>query len=422
MRIITLEKDEFDSMAKKHKYESCYQISNYGELESFNGYDVHYLGFTDDDENLIGGAMCLIKNLFGRYKYAYIPRGLLIDYDNPYLVNKITVRLRKLLKKQKFVFVKIDPPVVASERNFDGKINYLSNTVNQIINTLKRNNYRHMGFNLYYETKLPRWNLFLKLNNDPNTMFASYDEETKTKVRNAHRNGIELIEDTSGNTDTFYEIVKKSYGRFGRKYFQNLYKAYGKDAKIDILYSSVNSSKFVSNANHYYSQEEERNINLANIISGNDTYKYNIQKVISDKMDSDKKLHQYKKDVVAATEFLKKYPDGKILAASLVIKHEKGADCLILFEDKDFANFNGEALLIYEMSKKYGNQGYKYLNLGPATGNFDKKSPYYKKIANKKGFNTFIIEYIGEFNLIVNPLMYKWYEYKENKKKNDKKR
>ena len=106
MQIITLEKDEFDNLSRMSKYESYFQTSNYAQFEQNNGYNVHYLGFIDDSDNLIGGAMCLYKKLFGNYSYAYVPRGLLIDYDNPYLVNKITTKLKKLLYKQNFVFIK----------------------------------------------------------------------------------------------------------------------------------------------------------------------------------------------------------------------------------------------------------------------------------------------------------------------------
>lgn len=417
MRIITLEKDEFNKFAQNHKYESYFQTSNYADLESNNGYNVHYLGFLDDNETLIGAAMCLYKKLFGNYSFAYVPRGLLIDYDNPYLVSRITTKLKKLLYKQNFVFIKIDPPIIVSERNPDGKILYSSNTINQIMNSLSKNNYKHMGFNLYYETKLPRWNLIIKLNKDTRTLFNSFDENIKNNIKIAQQNAVSVTLDQNGNIDDFYEIIKKTYGRIGKKYFENLSKCFGQNNKIDIFYSILNSQQFVENSNKLYVAEEEKNKSLAEIISGNDTYKYNIQKVISDKMISDTKLHQYKKDIVSSTEFLKKYPNGKILAASLVIHHTKGADCLVLFEDEDYLQYNGGDLLIYEMCKKYAHMDLKYLNLGPATGNFDKRNPYNKKIINKLGFNTTIIEYVGEFNLIINPLMYKIYEYKENKKK-----
>lgn len=416
MKIVTLEKEEFDKLAKNSKYESYFQTSSYAELEMKNGFNVHYLGFVDDNDDLIGGAMCLYRNLFWNYSYAYVPRGLLIDYDNPYLVNQITAKLKKLLFKQNFVFVRIDPPVVASERDPSGKMLYFSSTVNEIINTLEKNGYKHFGYNNYYETRLPRWNLIIKLNKDAKTMYNSFDSEVKENIQMCHHSSVEIIEDKTGNINDFYEFIKSSYGRVGKKYFENLYNCFKKNDEIDIFYAKINSSKYVENANKHYSMEEEKNLSLASIISGNDTHKYNIPKVISDKMESDKKLHQYKKDIVASTEFLKKFPDGKTVAASLVIKHQKGADCLVLYEDKNYQSYKPNSLLIYEMCKKYGHMDLKYLMLGPACGNFDKRNPHYRKMVNKLGFNTAILEYIGQFDLIINPFMYKIYQQKNHKK------
>lgn len=416
MKIITLEKNKFNKLAENNKYESYFQTSNYAELQRDIGYNVHYLGFLDENNDLIGGAMCLYKKIFGKYSYAYIPRGLLIDYDNPYLVNKITNSLKKLLYKQNFIFVKIDPPIIISERDKNGKILYSNDTTQSILNTLTKNNYNHLGFNMYSETRLPRWNLIIKLNNDFDSMYNSFDDVIKEKLKSAEQNAVRLIEDSNGDIDKFCEFIKPSYEKSNKKYIQNLYKIFKSENKIDIMYSVLDSQQFVTNSNNLYNIEEEKNRSLASIISSSESYKYDIKKVISDKMISDKNLHKLKKDIVASTEFLKKYPEGKILAASLIIKHEKGVDCLFFHEDPNFTTYNGGALLISEITKKYSLLNYEYLNLGPATGNFDKKSPHYKRISSKLGFNTTIVEYIGEFDLIINPIMYKIYQYKNRKK------
>ena len=166
MKIITLKKEDFDSFSNNHKYNSYYQSSDYANFaESNDQYNVHYLGFVEDDK-LIGAALMLYKNLFWGYKYAYAPRGLLINYENDEIVKKVTIELKKLLKKQKFIFVTVDPLIVASERDKNGKIIQFNNSVNRILTNFKQLNYDHLGFNLYNESKLPRWNVISALNND----------------------------------------------------------------------------------------------------------------------------------------------------------------------------------------------------------------------------------------------------------------
>ena len=107
MKIITLSKEEFDRFSNNHKYNTYYQSSNYADFAVTNDqFNVHYLGFVDDeDDKLIGASLMLYKPLFWGYKYAYAPRGLLIDYENDSIVKKVSLALKKLLKKQKFIFI-----------------------------------------------------------------------------------------------------------------------------------------------------------------------------------------------------------------------------------------------------------------------------------------------------------------------------
>ena len=114
MKIITLEEKEFDKYAQKHKYRSYYQSSSYGKIMKKFGYDIHYLGIIDEMENLIGASLLLYKEVFMNYKIAYAPRGLLFDYSNGALLKEFTERLKKLLAKQGFMLLKIDPVVPGS--------------------------------------------------------------------------------------------------------------------------------------------------------------------------------------------------------------------------------------------------------------------------------------------------------------------
>lgn len=417
MKIITLKKEEFDAFANKHKNNTFYQSTNYADFSEINDhYKVHYLGFTDNSGNLIGASLMLYKTLFWGYKYAYSPRGLLIDYDNIDLINTVTKELKKLLRKQKFIFITIDPPVIASERDKDGNTIQFNNIVNQILGTFKKNNYEHLGFNLYNETILPRWNVIAPLNKDFRIMYNSFSNDVKEKIDYA--NSISIIVNSDENLDInkFFEFIKKRYGKKGIRYFQNLAKSFSSDKKIKIFYATLDTKKYTMNANKLYEKEEEKNNTLKEIIQSGDKIKYNLPKAINDKILSDKLLHTYKKDVVASTKVLKNYPDGLNLAAALVIEEAQGANILINYADENYERYNSIAILTYEIMKYYGNKNFKYINLGSITGNFNANSKYYSSLVDKLGFNSSILEYIGEFNIILNPTMYKIYKKKYSKK------
>lgn len=415
MKIVSLKKEEFDNFASRYKNNNYCQSSNYAEFEKeTEGYETHYLGYVDNNGNLFGASLMLYKTLFLGYKYAYSPRGLLIDYTNIQMVRDVTIELKKLLKKQKFIFVKIDPLIVASERDKDGNIIRFNNVVNNILSEFKKLNYEHLGFNLYNESVLPRWYVSARLNNDARIIYNNFSPEIKEKIAYTNSMAFSVSFDNTCNVDRFYDYMKNNNIKKSRKYFECLFNTYR--GKVKVFYAYLDTKKYVTNANKFYNAEEEKNRSLADIIQSGDNVKYNIQKAINDKMNSDRILSQYKKDIVSSTKALKAHPEGIICGAALTIEETNGVCILINHEDPNYARNNISTLLTYEIMKFFGKMNYKYINLGSVTGNFNSTSKYYPLLLSKLGFNSSILEYIGEFNIIINPFMYRIYKKREKKK------
>ena len=412
MRIITLTKDEFDSFSNRNSLNTFYQSSNYADFAKINdNYEVHYLGFKDNDDNLIGASLILYKTLFWGYKAAYAPRGFLLSYNEKDILS-VVENLKRLLRKQKFIFITIDPPIVLSERDKNGQILQSNDDADHLLKTFRKNNFEHIGFNLYNESKLSRWNVIARLNSDSRILYNNFDNEVKEKITYANNMAIVVKEDTTENIDDFVEYMKKLEMKKNLKYYTNLFHAFEKSRKAKIFYAKIDTKKYTQNANVLYAKEEEKNKALASIIQSGDSIKYNIQKAVNDKMVSDKLLHTYKKDIVDSTKMLKNYPDGITCGVAMVIEEGRGVNIVINATDKQYARYNADTILNYEIMRYYGKQNYQYVNLGAITGNFDSNSKYYDLLASKIGFNSSIIEYIGEFDVILNPTMYKIYKKK----------
>ena len=413
MRIITLTKDEFDNFSNRHSFNTFYQSSNYADFAKINDeYNTHYLGFVDSNDNLIGASLMLYKTLFWGYKCAYAPRGFLFKYDNDESIEDLVVSLKRLLHKQKFIFITIDPPIVASERDKGGNTIQFNNGINHILNVFKRNNFEHLGFNLYNESKLSRWNVIAKLNQDSRIIYNNFSNDVKEKITHANNMAITVGEDTTRNITDFLDYLKKIGMKKNLKYYHNLFNAFDKNRKAKIFYAKINTKKYTQSANTLYAKEEEKNKALASIIQSGDREKYNIQKAINDKIASDKLLHMYKKDIVNSTKLLKNFPDGITCGAALTIEESRGVNIIVNAVDKNYEESNIAQLLNYEIMKYFGKANYQYINLGAITGNFDRNSKYYPILETKLGFNSSVIEYIGEFNIILNPMMYKIYKKK----------
>ena len=422
MKIVTLSKEEFDDYSSKHIFNTYFQSSNYADFAKINDqYNAHYLGFVDESGNIIGASLMLYKPLFWGYKYAYAPRGLLINYDDPEMISSVTKSIKKLLKKQKFIFIKINPLIVVSERDKTGKIIKFNNNVNQILETFKENDYEHLGFNIYNESTLPRWNVIAKLNKDGRIMYNYFSPDVKEKISYANNIGLIVEEDPEASVERFFSIVKKTTTKFSKKRLTNLRNAFFESGKIKIFYVKLDTKKYVENANKLYSAEEEKNLELGNIIQSGDSVNYDIQKAVKDKITSDRLLHTYKKDIVTSIKLMKTYPNGIYCGVAVTIEDARGVNIETSFVDNTFIRYSPNTLLVYEIMKYYSKLGFNYINIGAVTGNFDPQSKYYSLLESKLGFNSSILEYIGEFNCIINPTLYKIYKRKYHVVTNEKK-
>ena len=222
MKIVALTKEEFDNFAYKHKYSTYYQTSAYAETSRYEGLNTFYIGFVENG-TLIGVTLFLHKKIYLYYKYAYAPRGFLIDYTDPKVVKNVTMGLINLLKKQHFAFIKIDPPIICSEKDRHGNIIYFSNSINNILKTLNENHYVHQGFNKYFENYKPRLTAFVNLQPDIKTIYSKIDLDTKKIIDASVESGVEIVLDPNGNIDELYKFTSLKNKRRKKRYYQGLY-------------------------------------------------------------------------------------------------------------------------------------------------------------------------------------------------------
>ncbi len=415
MKIVALTKEEFDNFAYNHKYSTYYQTSFYAETSRYEGLNTFYIGFVEN-EKLVGATLFLYKTIYLYYKYAYAPRGFLIDYTNKNLVKNVTRGLVDLLKKQHYAFIKIDPPVICSERDKNGNIIYFSNTVNDILNTLKDNKYKHQGFNKYFENYKPRLVAFVNLQSDLKTLYIKTSQEAKKIIDDSTECGVEIVQDSNGNIDELYKFIILKNSKRKKKYYQGLYNNF-RD-KMDIFFININTDKYLTNMKSLYDKESLENEKLASKVQDASISGIEKQNIINQKMSSDERLNNYKNELVYATELSKKYPEFLTIGSAFTIKHNKGVELIIDSYTEEYLKFNPRYVLIWELIKKYKNEGFLYINLNAVVGDFTKEDlGKYSTLNNiKLKFNATVMEYIGEFDLVINERVYNKFKEKIEKK------
>ena len=418
MKIITLTGAQFTDFARKHKYRTYYQTVEYGKLMKTDGYDYHLLGFLNNSNELIGATMVLFKKIFLDYKIAYAPFGFLIDYSNNDLVEELTERLRRLLLKQKFIYLKINPRIECSKRNKYGDVVAYNPEINNIMEILQKNDYIHHGFSNYFEDMKPRWNAILKLSASNDILFGNLDKQVRNKINKAEKLGVELKEaNDKEDINIFFNFIKRKHDR-SFKYYQKLLKEFDGSAKIYL--AILNTNKYLGNIKNLYEEELLKNEEINTRLQEASRTDENVEKIINQKMESDKIVSNYHEHLINATDICSKYPGNIEIGGILVIENPDGADLIIEGYDKEYSDFDANYLLKWELIKKWNSEGKRYFNLNGIVGEFKSQNKYSGLNEAKLGYGANAVEFIGEFDYIINPTIFNFYK-KQRDKKDEKK-
>ena len=162
MFIRELTSEEFNKFKDSFKDKSIYQTSEYAYIMNHQNYTTMFLGLVDGS-GIVAASMIMIEKI-NNFKYAYAPRGFLIDYTNYSLLETFTMELKNYLSKKDVVAIKLSPMIVKNIYDSEGKIIETNNSYDNIFENLKSLDYYHFGYNDYFEGHKPRFEAILDIN------------------------------------------------------------------------------------------------------------------------------------------------------------------------------------------------------------------------------------------------------------------
>lgn len=394
MSIRELTIDEFNAFVRNSPLGTHYQTFNYALLMGENGYEYELVGMFNEYNQLKAASLILFKNLKMRYKYGYAPKGFILDYFNQEIVSEFATLLKSYYKKKKVVFIKINPEIAISEIDKESGLKTYNWNYN-ILEIMEKAGFKKLKDNLYFESILPRFSAVVSLKN---YSMNSVSKNTRNKIRRAHHKGLHIELAEKSGIDILQKFIKNKR-TINEYYYKDYYNVFKKDDMIDLFLVSIDSEEFLMNSRELYEKELEINNRLVSLLN-----RENNKRNLNKKMDSDRKILNYKQDVKFATELNTK-KDKVYIAGALVIKYQNRIQILMSGYDKKYKSFDANYYLHDEILKYY-QKNYDYAELNGLTGDFSKENPYLGLNEFKIGFNPRIYEYIGEFDLPLNEKKY----------------
>ncbi|MDX8418372.1 MAG: peptidoglycan bridge formation glycyltransferase FemA/FemB family protein [Absicoccus sp.] len=411
MEFCHLTETEYQQFQQQHPYGNFMSAIESMHVKEDEGWKVEFVGVKENGKIVLATPLTSIP-VMKVYRYFYAQRGFLMDYHRMDVLTFFTTEIKKYLKKQKGLYLEVDPNVLYKERDIDGNLvpNGFDNSY--VVENMKKAGYIHQGFTRGYGTGQMRWifSLYFK-DRDAQTMLKSFHQQTRWSINRTKKEGVQVRELGLDEVDIFLNMMKETALRRGfeerdRNFYVSQIKEFTKTNHGKLLLAYLDLDAFKANLVQEQKQLE------------------------AEKADVDMKLAQ----IPNSKKFVKR---AKVLTENLAINAKKQgrADQLkqqygsvLNMATTFFIISNGEVVYMHSATndafrKFYAPYALQWYMIQYAidhhidrydfygiSGIFDKDDPSYGVYDFKRGFTGQVEELVGVFLLPIHEHAYKIYQ------------
>ena len=380
--------EDHDTFVKNSPQANLLQSSQWASVKT--EWQNERLGFYKDDK-LVAVASVLIRKLLSPASFTiiYIPRGPIMDYKDKELVSFVLSALKEYGKLHRSIFIKFDPFLLLSKRDMDGKIEESQQTF-EIKDLLVDLDCKWIGRSkMMGDTIQPTHHAVLYKD-----VFSenSLHKRVRQNIRTARNKGLEISIGREEFLDDFSELLKKTEKRKaihlrGKEYYHRILTAYPEDSYLTVAYLNV-----VDRSDHITQQVEK-------LIEEKNTF---TSKTRQTKVDNNlKELNRLNSELDFLSSLMETKGSFVPLAGTLTINFGTTSENIYAGMDEDFKRYQPALLTWVETAKQAFERGASWQNLGGIEPKLDGGLYQFKS-----QFNPTIEEYIGEFDLILSPILY----------------
>ena len=390
MNVLTdINNEKYTEFIKSHKHGNMMQAIEWSSIK--NTWGAVRVAVSDDEDNIIAAAQVLTRK--GLW---YVPRGPILDYNNKELLGFFLTNLKKFAKTKQAKLVKLDIPIaVKDEKLANFKDVDVDRSNDELIKTFKSYGYNHKGFSLDMSSTIqPRFNTVTKLEKPVPDLFS---KDTRRLIRDADKKFVEVRRCGKENLDDFLFALactekRKNISLRGREYFENLLDTFGDNALLYISY-----------------------INVEKALKECHNRKENLEKEIEELGEKSPKKKRTLEEQVAGTDKLIALFNGleiedkskdQVISAAITIAYGNHAEIIYAGMNEDFAKLPAQYKVFSDTMKKAQEMGISEVSMGGIEGSLNDSL-----LGFKSKFSPNIVEYYGEFDLVISHVFNLMYNY-----------
>lgn len=387
---IGISEAEHDAFVNKSPQTHLLQSSQWAMVK--NEWRNERLGFFKNGE-LVAVASVLIRSLvaFAGFTMIYIPRGPVMDYQDRETVAFVLKSLIDFGRTQRSIFVRFDPFLPLSTQGINAEMQE-----NLSVFAIKD---RLIGLGCRWSGRAKTLDATIQPTRNAVLYRETFSEDSLSKgarqtIRTARNKGLEISIGREELLDDFAELLKKTEQRKsiqlrGKRYYQKLLAAYPENsyiclARLDLL------------ARQEHLLKEKRAKAAGNRALGKGKKKINSQNA---------ELQRLNAELAFLTSEIQKGKRLVPLAGTLTIVFGRTSENIYAGMDDAYKHYQPALLTWVETAKQAFERDVVWQNLGGVEPLLDGGLYQFKS-----RLNPIIEEYIGEFDLVVSPLLYKLFQ------------
>ncbi len=384
---LDIPQNEMDEFVENHEQNSLFQCSKWAQVK--NNWE-HFFTCVKENEEIVGTALVLKRTMpLGKCLF-YIPRGPVMDYHNQTLVSFYIEQLVALAKQHHAIVLRFDPNVYSKKYSYETRCEDHPRCNEDVVSYLTSIGAKHNGYTINIEESTqPRFNAATSSSD----YLSKLEKKVRQSIKTAEKKGAEFYQGHE-YIHEFAQAMKYTEERKGvalrnESYFQRMADIYGDQCII--MVAKLNFDKQI--------KKLEEEIKQSQIAMEETPYQ--------------KQKNQYQLKITNATKELDKLKEEKqkegkeeiILSGKLAIFNKNRMEFVYAGNHAEYLRFR----TIYALYAKYFDiaqqMNIDYVSMGGIEGTLDDGLTKFKS-----SWNMDVEEYIGEFNYILDPIMYKAFD------------
>lgn len=407
LRLKTIDKEEYDNYVRNHQYKSHFlQSLSWGEFAKVKkNLTPHYLGLTTEDNQLVAATLLLEKHLPMNMCYLYAPRGFVIDFNKKELLKTMTKKVVEFAKTRKAIFVKIDPDIIRKSYDYQNEEQKLNYDPEVIFDNIKKAGFKHLGFTKNFETSQPRYSFRINLEQSMEEIENHLSKTTKQRIAKSEKLETEVVIGTKKDIKEFYHLMtltesRKDFISYNEDYYETLYEIFNgnKNSKATLFIGKINFNKTIKSLEKNLKRIVDQ-ISILPIDNLSKSAKTKLEELRKQKENTQSEINKYK-------DYAKQYGNEITLSAHMIIEY--GDKAWVLYAgnhnilSETYVNYH----TYYEHLRYCKSRGLKIYDQFGTIGDLREDNPLFGLHEFKRKFGGDYVEFLGEWDYVINPVMY----------------